>query len=161
MAVGVNLDENIADYEHYTDNYYFLETTANHKRGFIPSEYESKSNLTVYPISSRPLLIHKWKNSSITIFKDTELGDFVKASLIVENIGSDIAENILITAGFYTQNNLEFNVEIKSILSLKPGAKEKITLLVDIPQDTTTWFKTRVFLEDKIVNEKESASSFP
>jgi len=161
MAVGVNLDENISSYEHYTDNYYFLETTASHKLGFIPSEYESKSNLTVYPISSRPLLIHEWKNSSITIFKETELGDFVKASLIVENLGSDTAENILITAGFYTQNNLELNVETKSILSLKPGVKEKITLMVDIPQDATTWFKTRVFLEDKIVNEKESASSFP
>jgi hypothetical protein len=161
MAVGVGLDENISSYEHYTDNYYFLETTTSHKLGFVPSEYKSKSNLTVYPISSRPLLIHKWKNNSITIFKETELGDFVKASLIVENLGSGIAENILVTAGFYTQNNLEFNVEAEIILSLKPGAKEKITLMVDIPQDATTWFKTRVCLEDEIVNEKESASSFP
>jgi len=161
MAVGVNLDEDIPNYEYYIDNYYFLETTASHKLGFIPSEYKSKSNLTVYPISSRPLLIHKWKNNSITIFKETELGDFVKASLIVENLGSGIAENILVTAGFYTQNNLEFNVETEIILSLKPGSKEKITLMVDIPQDATTWFKTRVYLEDELVNEKESASSFP
>jgi len=161
MAVGVNLDENISSYEHYTDNYYFLETTASHKLGFIPSEYKSKSNLTVYPISSRPLLFHKWKNNSITIFKETELGDFVKTSLIVENLGSSIAKNILVTTGFYAQNNLEFNVETEIIPSLKPGAKEKITLWVDIPQDATTWFKTRIYLEDEIVNEKESTSSFP
>ena len=161
MAVGVSLDENISSYEHYTDNYYFLETTASHKLGFIPSEYKSKSNLTVYPISSRPLLIHKWKNNSITIFKETELGDFVKASLVVENLGSGIAESILVAAGFYTQNNLELNVETEIILSLKPGVREEITLMVNIPQDATTWFKTRVYLEDEIVNEKESASSFP
>jgi len=161
MAVGVSLDENISSYNHYADNYYFLETTASHKLGFIPSEYKSKSNLTVYPISSRPLIIHKWKGDSITIFKETEIGDFVKASLIVENIGSDIAKDNLVTAGFYTQNNLEFNVETEIIISLKPGAKEQIVLMVDIPQDVKTWFKTRVYLEDEIVNEKESASSFP
>jgi len=161
MAVGVSLDENISSYEHYIDDYYFLETTARHKLGFIPNKYKSKSNLTVYPISSRPLLIHKWRNGSITIFKETELGDFVKTSLIVENLGSDMAKNILVTAGFYTQNNLEFNVKTETILSLKPGVKEEITLMADIPQDATTWFKTRVYLEDEIVNEKESASSFP
>ena len=72
-----------------------------------------------------------------------------------------MAENILVTAGFYTQNNLEFNVETEIILSLKPGGKEELTLIADIPQDATTWFKTRVYLEDEIVNEKESASSFP
>ena len=161
MAVGVSLDENISSYEHYIDNYYFLETTTSHKLGFIPSEYKSKSNLTVYPISSRPLLIHEWRNGSITIFKGTEMGDFVKASLIVENLGISMAENILVTAGFYTQNNLEFNVETEIILSLKPGGKEELTLIADIPQDATTWFKTRVYLEDGIVNEKESTSSFP
>jgi len=161
MAVGVSINKNISIYNHYIDNYYFLETTASHKLGFIPNEYKSKSNLTVYSISSRPLLIHKWRNDSITIFRDTEFGDFVKTSLIVENLGSGTAENIPVTAGFYTQNNLEFNVETEIILSLKPGGKEKITLIADIPRDATTWFKTRVYLEDEIVNEKESASSFP
>ena len=162
MAVGVSLDENIPNYEYYADNYYFLETTTkNQKLGYMPKEYKSDSNLTVYPISSRPLLIHKWKNNSITIFKETYLGDFVKVTLFVENIGSTTAENILVKAGFYTQDNLELNAGIEIIPSLKPGMKEKITLTADIPSDVTTWFKTRIYLENDIVDEKESASSFP
>ncbi|MCK4347425.1 MAG: hypothetical protein KAW47_02300, partial [Thermoplasmatales archaeon] len=162
MAVGVSLNDDISGYEHYIDNYYFLETTAkNRKLGFIPTEYRDGENLTVYPISSRPLLTHKWENGTITILKETYLGDLVKATLFVENLGSATAKDFFVTAGFYTQSDLEINVETETIPSLKSGMKEKITILIDIPQNAETWFKTKVYLEGEIVDEKESASSFP
>ena len=162
MAVGVSLNDDISGYEHYIDNYYFLETTAkNRKLGFIPTEYRDGENLTVYPISSRPLLTHKWENGTITILKETYLGDLVKATLFVENLGSATAKDFFVTAGFYTQSDLEINVETETIPSLKSGMKEKITILIDILQNAETWFKTKVYLEGEIVDEKESASSFP
>jgi len=162
MAVGVHLDENISNYEYYTENYYFLETTTDGKPlGFIPNEYKSPSDLEVYPISSRPLLIHNWKDNNLTIFTNTELGDFVKVTAIVENLGSGTAEDILVKGAFYTQNDLELNAESKVISSLKPGIKKEITITPDIPKSVTTWFKTRIYLGDDCVDEHEAVSSFP
>jgi hypothetical protein len=161
MAVGVELKENLSDYKRYTGNYYFLETTTVGKPlGFIPSEYKSHSNLSVYPISSRPLLFHNWKNNSLTIFTNTELGDFVKVKLIVENLGSTSAENVLVKGAFYTQYGLELNPKTSVISLLKPMMKEEITFIVDIPPGVTTWFKTRIYLDNEVVDEQESASSF-
>jgi hypothetical protein len=162
MAVGVHLDENVSDYEYYTENYYFLETTtAGKPLGFIPNGHKSRSDLEVYPISSRPLLIHNWKNNNLTIFTNTELGDFVKVIIIVENLGSGTAEDILVKGAFYTQNSLELNAENKVISSLKPGIKKEITIALDIPKSVTTRFKTRIYLEDDCVDEHESVSPFP
>ena len=162
MAVGVELIENLSGYKHYTGNYYFLETTTLGKPlGFIPYGYKSLSNLTVYPISSRPLLFHNWKNNSLTIFTNTELGDFVKITLIVENLGSATAENVLVKGGFYTQNGSELNAKTDIITSLKPMMKEEITLTVDIPKGVSTLFKTKIYLDNKVVDEQESASPFP
>jgi len=161
MAIGVKLNEKLSGYEYYTDSYYFLETTTKGKPlGFIPSEYKSHCNLTVYHISSRPLLFHDWKNNSITIFTNTELGDFVKVKLIVENLGSATAEDVLVKCGFYTQSDLELNAKTKTISSLEPMMKEEITLTADIPTGITTWFKTRIYLDNEVVDEQESASPF-
>jgi hypothetical protein len=158
MAVGVELIETLSGYEHYTGNYYFLETTTLGKPlGFIPNGYKSLSNLTVYPISSRPLLFHNWKNSSLTNFND----ELVKVTLIVENLGSATAENVLVKGGFYTQYGLELNPKTSVISLLKPMMKEEITFTVDIPPGLTTWFKTRIYLDNEVVDEQESASPFP
>ena len=161
MAVGVHLDITLNDYEYYTDDYYFLETTAVKPLGFTPDNHKSPSELTVYPISSRPLLLHNWKNGNLTIFTNTELGDLVKVTLIVENLGSDTAEDILVKGGFYTQYGLELNNETEVISSLEPGMKNEVTIMVDIPKSITTWFKTGVYLDNEVVDEQESASSFP
>ena len=39
--------------------------------------------------------------------------------------------------------------------------KKKVILSVDVPKYSTTWFKTLIYLDGKVVDEKESASSFP
>lgn len=162
MAVGVHLDEDdLPGYDYYTGNYYFLETTSAVSCGPIPEDYKSPSELTIYPISSRPLLLHSWKNNALTIFTNTEIGDFVKVKLIVENLGAETAENILVEGFFITQVGLVPKAESEIISFLKPGMKKEIILTVDIPLGVTTWFKTRIYLEGKVVDEKESASSFP
>lgn len=163
MAVGVHLSENaIPDYEYYTDDYYFLETTApGSSCGYVPSSSQSPSELTVYPVSSRPLLIHSWKDGNLTIFYNTVQGDFVKATLIVENLGSKTAENIKVKGAFYTTYEQELNAKSEIISSLKPGMKKEVTITADIPSGVTTWFKSRVYLNNRVVDERESASSFP
>ena len=163
MAVGVSLSQNmLPDYEYYTGSYYFLETTTKGKPvGFVPNEYKSPSEIDVFPISSRPLLIHHWRDNNLTIYTKTDLGDFVKVTTVVENLGRTTAKNVNVEGAFYTENGLELNTKMNRISLLEPGTKKEITLKVDIPKGMTAWFKTRIYLNGEMVDEKESADSFP
>ncbi len=162
MAVGVSLSENaLPSKDFFIDSYYFLETTTKgHEVGDIPEEWESPSELTVYPISSRSLLLHTWRNNTLTYYTKTDAGDFAKVTIFVENLGLETANNILIEGIFSTQTGEEYNLEQESISSLEPGMKESITIMVDIPKGLKTWFKTRVVLDGEVVDERESASPF-
>jgi len=159
MAVGIKLDT-VPGHNVYDSGYYFLETTSkNHVVGYISSAYTSKSGLEIYGITSRPLLIHNWYNNNLTIFSNTERGDLVKVSTIVSNLGTKTANNVIVEGLFYTSNGLEFN-EWDTIPAIEPGMKEKITLMIDIPSNIQTNFKTRVYLSNTIVDTVESESPF-
>jgi len=160
MAVGVKLDT-ISGYSAYDSGYYFLETTSkNHVVGYIPSAYTSKPGLEIYKIDSRALLVHNWYDGNLTIFKNTERGDVVKVSTIVTNLGLATVENVVVEGVFSTENGLEYN-EWNTIPLIKSGMKAKTTILIDIPSDMETDFTTRVYLSNKVVDEVESAESFP
>ena len=162
MAVGVSLDEELSGYDYYTEDYYFLETTAKGAVcGYIPDESKYPSELTVYPISSRVLPLHHWENGSITIYRQTEIGDFVKVNLFVENHGSTTADSVTIKAGFYNDYGAELNVETAFITDLEPGSIKKASLTAVIPTILVTTFKTRVYFDYKLIDEKETASTFP
>jgi len=160
MATGVKLDEGPTSYDPYIDDYYFLETTTKgHLVGYVPSEYSSNYGVTVYPVSSRPLLIHNWKDGIVSIFTNTQIGNFVKATVFVENYGMDTAEDIEIKAGFYA-GGLELNIQTETISSLEPGMKTKKILIAYTPSGFTTTFKTQLYLNGELADERESASSF-
>jgi hypothetical protein len=163
MAVGVQLSEEaVQGYSYYTDDYYYLETTTGDaKVGFIPSKYRSPSELSVYGISLRPLVFHDWLDGVLTIYTNTELGDFVKVTAIVENLGLSTANDVEIYGVFRTWEGIEINSESTTISTLESGMKKKVTLSVDIPKSFTTEFETRVYLDDILVDTKESSSSFP
>ena len=164
MAVGVNLSkEEIPNFDYYIDNYYFLETTTKGKScGFIPHEYiEFNSSVTVYPISDRPLLMHNWKDGTIIIYTNSEMGNFVKVTAIVKNYGLSIAKNIRIEGGFFSLNGAKTNYKSSTISGLEPNTFKKVTLSIDIPKGLTTLFKTQIYLDDVLVDEKESISTFP
>ena len=164
MAVGVKLTEGaIPNYDYYIDDYYFLETTTQGKScGFIPSEYrESTTDVTIYPISSRPLLIHNWKGGTLTIYTNTEMGDFVKVTLVVENLGIETATMVKTEGAFYTTGGLKYNSKTEYITSLEAGMKKEVTLTVNIPTGWTTYFTTKIYLNNEVVDEKESSSTFP
>jgi hypothetical protein len=162
MVVGINLSYNLSTSNRYIENYYFLETTSkNYELGNIPKEYESETNVTILPISQRPLLLHTWKNETISIYTNTELGDFIKAIIFLENIGSQIAENITIIAGFFTDNEETITSQNAIIQSLSIGTKKKITFFVNIPKDIPTNFSTKIYYQNNIVDMQTSVSSFP
>lgn len=160
MAVGVNLDENASVYDYYIEEYYFLETTGT--RGFlgkVPDEYKDITNVTVYPISNRPILIHNWKNA--TRFTGTDGSDFIKMIILVENLGRKAASNFEIRGAFYSQDNIGFNQETILIPYLAAGDKKIVDLKVDVPQTFMTTLKTKIYLNNEMVHEKESTDTFP
>ena len=162
MAVGVQLGEDDSSNEYYVDNYYFLETTTVNKPvGFIPSEHKNPSNLSVYPITKRPLIFHEWKDNVLSILRNTELGDFVKIHVIVKNFGSKSADEVDVKAAFYTINNVGLNIVTNTITSLDPGNKQEITLIVNIPSSISTSFITRTLFDGEITDEHTAVSDFP
>ncbi|MBN2602716.1 MAG: hypothetical protein JXA91_01120 [Candidatus Thermoplasmatota archaeon] len=161
MAVGVNIEKNLSAYERYVDNYYFLETTTKYQQlGYIPTEYKNDKNLTVFPLNLRPLIYHHWDNGTISIFKNTFLGDFVKVKIYVKNFGIAAAENVTITAGFFSESGTLFNAKSKIINILEPQKTEKIMLISTIPDDVITVFKTILIINGEIVDEQKSSSIF-
>jgi hypothetical protein len=163
MSVGVNLsEEDIPDFNFYIDGYYFLETTTERNPcGFVPNEYKDlASEAIIYPIITRPLLDHTWEDEVITIFKNTEKGDIVKVTVFVENLGSGTAENFIVEAGFFTLSGYKSLFEQSVIDNLEVGKKEKISLTVNIPKGLITTFKTRIILDDQVVDERESLDTF-
>jgi len=160
MAVGVHLDENLSNYDHYAEEYYYLETTRDRwDLGRVPEEYEDIINVTVHSISSRPILIHSWKNA--TRFSGSDGLDYVKIKILIENLGRGNANNFEIRGAFYNQNGIGFNKETTWIASLVAGKKKVVDLQINVPQGISTTLKTQIYLNDQMVHEKESTSSFP
>jgi len=159
MAVGVHLDENISGYEYYVDGYYFLETTQFHGLGDIPNQYKDILNATVYPLSSRSILLHGWKNA--TRISSSNGSDYVKIKILIENLGRKTAKNFEVKGAFFNQNDISFNAEAVLVSSLAAGDKKVVELKINVPQSFSSTLKTQIYLSNKMVHEKESSSVFP
>ncbi|MBE3120725.1 MAG: transglutaminase domain-containing protein [Thermoplasmata archaeon] len=160
MAVGVHLNETISVYSYYIDQYYFLETTTlSMPLGKVPPEYQGLSNVTVYPISSRPLLIHNWKNA--TRFTMSTGADYVSVTMIFENLGTAASSDIEVRGAFYDNTSRVYNQETMSVPSIAAGEKRVVELSVDVPSLVSTTLKTQLYLNGMMVNQRESTSRFP
>jgi hypothetical protein len=160
MAVGVYLNETIVGYSYYIDQYYFLETTAlSMPLGKIPPEYQGLSNVTVYPISSRPLLILSWKNA--TRFTMNTGIDYVSVTMIIENLGTTTISDIEIRGAFYDNTSRVYNQETMSIPSIAVGEKRVVELSIDVPSLVSTTLKTQLYMNGMMVDQRESTSRFP
>jgi hypothetical protein len=160
MAVGVNLSEKISAYSYYVDQYYFLETTTLfNPLGKIPSEYQGLSNVTVYPISLRSLLIHSGKNA--TRFTMSTGADYVRIIMIIENLGTAAAFDIEVRGAFYDNSSQVYNQEITYIPSIAEGEKRIMELSIDVPSSVSVTLQTQLYLNGVMVDERESTSQFP
>ena len=161
MAVGVRLLETTSTDTYYIENYYFLETTRVHwKVGEIPAEYEGISIVTVYKITERSLLLHTWRNATRLTGGDTDT-DVVRLELRVENIGRAIAKNFQITGAFYTDDGREYNRETITVSWLSNDNELLLNLTLNVPQNVQTKMKTQIRINNTIVHERTSASTFP
>lgn len=163
MAVGVHLDETIPGYSYYIDEYYFLETTTLHiTLGRVPPEYQDITNVTVYPISQRPLLIHRWKSATRYQFSTGE--DYVSVRMILENLGTITTSPIEVRGAFYDNLTKIYNLQTTTILPIAAGEKRLAELSVDVPTtlvEKATTLKTQVYINGVMVNQRESLSRFP
>jgi predicted transglutaminase-like cysteine proteinase len=163
MAVGVHLNETIPLYSYYIDEYYFLETTTLHMTlGKIPPEYESLTNISVYPVSSRPLLLHLWKNA--TRYTISNGDDYVSVQMILENLGGESSANIEVRGAFYDNMSCIYNQETTMISPLAAGEKRLVKLSVDVPTTVVeqgTTLKTQLYMDGMMINQRESTSRFP
>ena len=163
MAVGIYLNETLSGYSFYVDQYYYLETTTMHMTlGRIPPEYEGITNVTVYPISQRPLLIHQWK--SATRYQISTGEDYVRVVMIVKNLGTSEASNLEVDGAFYDNESYLYNIRTTSVSSVTAGEKRLVELSVDVPTflpEQATTLKTQLYLDGVMVNQRESTSRFP
>jgi predicted transglutaminase-like cysteine proteinase len=160
MAVGVHLNETIPLCSYYIDQYYFLETTTLHMAvGKIPPEYEGLTNITVYPLTSRPLLAHRWKNA--TRFTVSTGEDYVKVQMILENLGTHKTANIEVRGAFYDNISHMYNQQTTMVSSLAAGEKRLVELSIDVPPIISTALKTQLYINGVMVNQHESTSRFP
>lgn len=160
MAVGVNLNETLSGYSYYIDQYYFLEsTTLFMPLGKIPVEYQGLSNITVYPISSRPLLIHSWKNA--TRYTINTGVDYVNLIIIIENLGTTATSEIEVQAAFYDNTSRVYNQESLCIPSIAIGDNRLVELSIDVPSLFSVTLKTQIYMNGRMIDQRESTSSFP
>ena len=162
MAVGVKLKEDeVSDYDHYINDYFYLETTSEGKPlGFVPNDYRSTIPMDIYPVYPRPLIFHEWKDDVIAIYSNSEIGTEIKVIAIIQNYGAVEAEDLVLEAFFYLDYGLELNNKETVVSSVKPYSKEKVLLTLSLPKKYKPWFKTRIYLNGQLVDEQQSASKF-
>jgi len=163
MAVGVHLNETLPLYTYYIDEYYFLETTTLHMTvGKVPIEYEGLTNISVYPLTSRPLLAHHWKDA--TRYKISTGADYVQVRMVLENLGTENTGGIEIRGAFYDNLSMMYNLQTMTIPPLQAGEKRFVELSVDVPlalAEKTTTLQTHIYIDGVMVNQRESMSRFP
>jgi predicted transglutaminase-like cysteine proteinase len=160
MAVGVHLDTAIGSYQYYVDRYYYLEVTAAHSPvGKVPPEYEGLTNETVYPITTRPLLIHYWLNA--TRYKTSTGLDYIKLKMLVKNVGNAAASSYEIHGAFYDIVNQSYNENTVSSSFFGPEDQQILDLQVNVPKGVSTVLRTEIYLDGIAVHERESSSHFP
>ena len=160
MAVGVHIDQNLSDFNFYIDEYYYLETIEkNMVLGDVPTLYHSiAEEAVVYPLTSRPVIHHEWINAE-GIFLDGKL-DLVKLKFIVENSGNRIAENVMVKVAFYSSNNAEYNLKKENVSLLPPGEKQQISFNLNTPEGFSSILKTKLYLDNRLIEEKQSSTKF-
>lgn len=160
VAVGVNLDEDVLSSDYYIDEYYYLETSSrNWYLGKVPPEHSDQTDITVYSLLSRPIIVHSWKNA--TRYSETDGSDYVKMIIIVKNLGTKTAYNLDIWGAFYQDNGLYYNLETTSLDAISKLKKEIVRLTMDVPKDVLTKLKTQILQNDITLHERESSSYFP
>jgi hypothetical protein len=134
-------------------------TATNSPFGKVPPEYQGLSNVTVYPISLRPLLVHNWMNA--TRYKTSGGLDYIKIKMLVKNLGNVPAASYEIQGAFYDAANRSYNENMVSYPVLDEDDQQIVELQVTVPEAVSTVLITRIYLDGVMVHDRESSSHFP
>lgn len=178
MGLGVSLGKNdIPDVDFFTSSYYYLEVSNSGQMenvsgdnvfqiGDIPVNYSASKFVDIFDISPRYVMNHYWKGNSISIFRNTPKGHFVKVSLVVENFGKSTAEDVEVQGivfdndSFFENNRGIFDHTI-DISSIPAFGKKEVNLIVDDLNAGGDWyFKTRVKVDGASEDELKSDGTF-
>ncbi len=158
MAVGVELPEDaLEDYEHYIDNYYFLDTSPE-ELGEIYSKYKNPSELDVYPANTKAFVDHFWKNGTLTIYTDSKNRKSIKVVVYIDNLGNKKASDLQLKAIFYTVLDIEIDEESFGLTDIEPYSRIKKVISLNVPGGISSKFDTRIYMDGTEVSKKSSKS---
>ncbi len=150
IAVGVLEGQGFCGtyYRHNGKRYFYLETTGEAGRaGVVPSEYRSQLAY-IYDIVPVAIVTHSWKAS-------TEDKGY-KLTTVVENLGTAVAHDIHILAGFYAAEGRILNSTASESFDLKAGQSATITLFLRSPTGIRTRLMVYVVTDDHSVDSSHS-----
>ena len=126
-AVGVLGGEGIygAYWEYDGDKYFYLETTGKDWRvGEIPEEYEGAA-ASVYGMTPTPILTHSWSA--------TYEGNNVVLEVTIDNLGSAVADNVYVRAGFDAGEKMQWNAQASQPFELPINESITVRLVLNVP----------------------------
>jgi hypothetical protein len=150
MAVGVKCNNDFPGtyWQYEGDKYFYLETTASGWQiGQLPEAYRGKT-ARIFPMIPVAILTSNWKFEAE--------GNYIKLDVNVENLGSAIAENIYVYAGFDAGDNKCWNVERSPYFTLGVDESGVATLYLTPPYKKYTRVLVQIVYQDQSVEESYS-----
>ena len=149
-AVGVKGDDSInGSYYNYNNNkYYYLETTGSGwELGEMPDDYQGvKAN--IYPMIPVPILSHNWTTKV--------KGSTLELKVTIQNLGSAMAKNVYVYAGFDAGNNQCWNHQESPLFNLDVDGTMIATLYLTPPSDKYTRLLVQTVYDGYAVYESYS-----
>lgn len=151
IAVGVKGGENIYGtfWEYNGDKYYYLETTGTGWRiGQLPDVYEGTSAY-VYPMVSTPIITHEWSLVSRGYFGELEV--------TVYNLGTAIADNVVVLTGFDAGEDLLWSREQSESFNVEANHQVTVRLIIYAPPPNKhTRLVVQIGMDNYLVSESHS-----
>ena len=149
-AVGVADIEGLqgAYFRHNGEDYYYLETTnTDWKVGQMPEELNGIETY-IYDMTPVPILTHEWNGKT--------RGNIAELEITVENMGTQVAEDVHIVAGFDAGEGKLWNVEESDIFDLPANHIIVITIRLNMPSEKHTRIVIQIIDDGYAVSESYS-----
>jgi hypothetical protein len=150
VAVGVKGGDNQpgTSWTYHGSKYYYLESTGeNWQIGELPDEYNGMS-ASIYPLIPIPILTHEWASNPS--------GYFVELEVKIHNIGTAIAGNVYVYAGFDAGNNQVWNSKQSDPTDLEINSILTVHLYIKVPFDEHTRLVVQIVMDGYRVDESYS-----
>ena len=147
LAVGVKGSEGVyGNYWNYQDSkYYYIETTGNGwEIGELPEEYENTSAY-IYGMNPVPILTHDWRS--------TGSNGYAHLTVEVENLGSAVAEEVSIYAGFDAGNDQCWNGRYAPSFVVDINETATVNLDIKFPYGEYTRLLVQIIYDGYAVDE--------